>query len=341
MRHPEGSFRLEWRGVEPERQATPEDPAGQAADDRLERNPAVEAFFQRLLEKQDLHRPKPSPEAIAAALQAIQRLGLRNDGVESEFTDESREASAEGEAAGCPHCGYQSQQGTPFCGMCGAPVSPAGSGPGVNARGVPATEAQHHYHHHYHHHFIAGQDGDALTGLPQRLVGPSAGQGGGKEVKLRAAGPGTSRAEAAIRQLTQEWALACNNKQIEDLLEFYAGDAIVMRPNVPPIRGTAAIREFFVAALEAGLGDVEMELLRAEVLGDVAYQAGRCKMLVPVVMGKRREERGKYVMVFAKQKTGEWKAVVDCWASDLGLTVGAESLLPNVPGPTASKPRRM
>lgn len=326
--------------MEPERQANPEDSADQPADDRLERDPAVEAFFQRLLEKHDLHRPKPSPEAIAAALQAIQRLGLRNDGAESEFTDEGREVSPEGETAGCPHCGYQSPHGTPFCGMCGAPLDQAGFGKGVKTAGVPA-DAQHHYHHHYHHHFTAGQDADALTGLPQRVAGASAGQAGSKDLRLRPAAPGTSRAEAVIRQLTQEWALACNNKQIEDLLEFYAPDAIVMRPNVPPVRGTAAIREFFVAALEAGLGDVEMELLRAEVLGDVAYQAGRCKMLVPVVMGKRREERGKYVMVFAKQKTGDWKAVVDCWASDLGLTVGPESLPPHAPGPTTSKPRRM
>jgi ketosteroid isomerase-like protein len=121
--------------------------------------------------------------------------------------------------------------------------------------------------------------------------------------------------------MTQDWAAACNNKQIDDLLEFYATDALVMRPNIPPVRGRSAIREFLVGALEAGLGDVEMEAVRVEVLGDVAYQAGRCKMLVPVVVGKRREERGKYVIVFAKETSGQWKAVVDCWSSDLGLNV--------------------
>jgi ketosteroid isomerase-like protein len=139
--------------------------------------------------------------------------------------------------------------------------------------------------------------------------------------------------------MTHDWAAACNNKQIEDLLEFYAADALVMRPNIPPVRGTAAIREFFVGALEAGLGDVEMETLRVELLGDVAYQAGRCKMLVPVVMGKRREERGKYVIVFAKEKSGQWRAVVDCWSTDLGLNV-SETMSATAQPVIPPKPRR-
>jgi ketosteroid isomerase-like protein len=138
--------------------------------------------------------------------------------------------------------------------------------------------------------------------------------------------------------MTHDWAVACNNKQIEDLLEFYSADALVMRPNVPPVRGTAAIREFFVGALEAGLGDVEMEVLRVELLGDVAYQAGRCKMLAPVVTGKRREERGKYVIVFAKEKSGQWKAVVDSWSTDLGLSV--EPMTGSPPPVIPPKPRR-
>ena len=77
-----------------------------------------------------------------------------------------------------------------------------------------------------------------------------------------------------------------------------------------PIRTAAAIREYFVTALEAGLGDVEMDPLRVELLGEFAYEVGRCTMLVPAAMGKRREERGKYVILSARQD-GEWKVIVD------------------------------
>ncbi len=322
-----GFFGLEWRNVDPEKQTKPEPAAG--GEEPVERNAEVEEFFQRLSEKQEMRRPKPSPDAIAAALQAIQRLGAR---IQAEQGTNEAAPDAGGDA-GCRMCGYQNANGNQFCGMCGAPLSAVEVKPGA----VPG--AQHHYHHHYHHHFVASDDAAALAGLGQKLPGAGILPAAGKETpKVRVgAGQGLSRAEATIRQMTHDWAAACNNKQIEDLLEFYAADALVMRPNIPPVRGTAAIREFLVGALEAGLGDVEMEALRVELLGDVAYQAGRCKMLVPVVMGKRREERGKYVIVFAKEKSGQWKAVVDCWSSDLGLNV-AEPLA--APPTLPAKPRR-
>jgi ketosteroid isomerase-like protein len=317
--------------MDSEKQAQPEQPGSE--QERVERNPEVEEFFHKLMDKQDIRRPKPGPEAISAALQAIQRLGARIEAQEL-AAGSSGENTGEGGSA-CRVCGHENSGGHQFCGMCGAPLADASAEPRPGA----VAGAQHHYHHHYHHHFVAGEDAESLSAFA-----PKAGASGvsGKEIpKLRpvTAGQGVSRAEATIRQMTHDWAAACNNRQIEDLVEFYSADALVMRPNVPPVRGTAAIREFFVGALEAGLGDVEMETLRVELLGDVAYQAGRCKMLVPVVMGKRREERGKYVIVFAKEKSGQWKAVLDSWSTDLGLNV-ADPITGSAPPLIPPKPRR-
>jgi ketosteroid isomerase-like protein len=134
--------------------------------------------------------------------------------------------------------------------------------------------------------------------------------------------------------MTLDWAFACNNKQLDDLVDLYSADALVLRPNVPAMRGAAAIREFFCAALDSGLGEVELEPLRVEVFGDLAYEAGRCKMLVPVAVNKRREERGKYLVIFARQ-AGDWKAIADCWSSDLSLAVSTE------PAPRSTEIRRV
>jgi ketosteroid isomerase-like protein len=305
------------------------DLASTPSDDELERNPQVEEFFRRLMEKQDMRRPKPSAEAIAAALQAMNRLGLNSEGQGAEDPPgESRLQFDPEEMPACSQCGFHNQIISQFCGMCGAALN-ENAEPGQNGaapRPQPGP-ARHHYHHHYHHHYFAGQGAEFLAGAMGQRAPSVAGSSPKEPAKARPplGGPALSRTEAALRKMTQEWALACNNKQLDDLLTFYATDALVLRPNVPPVRGSAAIREFFFSALDAGLGDIEMEPLRVELLSDVAYEAGRCQMLVPVAVGKRREERGKYVVVFAKQKDGEWKAVVDSWSSDLNLNVATPS----------------
>jgi ketosteroid isomerase-like protein len=228
--------------------------------------------------------------------------------------------------------------------MCGAVLGESADEPAASASKGKVPEGRHHYHHHYHHHYLApGMDAALLTGAIAPKAAPASNLP--KDPRLRApiGGPGVSRAEATLRQMTQDWALACNNKQLDDLLVFYATDALVLRPNLPPVRGTSAIREFFFSALDAGLGDIEMHALRVELVGDIAYEVGRCKMLVPTASGKRREERGKYVVLFAKQQNGEWKAVVDTWSTDLNLGLAADSVAAKAPPPgplVPPKPRR-
>lgn len=281
-------------------------------------DPAIDDFFRRL--KQDLHQPKPGNESIAAALQAVQRLTSQVD------ADASASAAAEAVATrACIACGSQNPLENRFCAICGVPQQDAPFSPEASIAARPKSAApaagQHHYHHHYHHHYFSSSDAGSLTGSEQRPANaPIA-----RDVRTRTplAGASLSRSEAAVRKLTQDWALACNNKQLDDLVELYGADAVVLRPNVPPVRGTAAIREFFFGVLDAGLGEVEMDTFRVEVFGDIAYEAGRCQMLVPF-MGKRREERGKYLLTLVRQ-AGDWKILADCWSSDLSLAPNVDA----------------
>jgi uncharacterized protein (TIGR02246 family) len=190
-------------------------------------------------------------------------------------------------------------------------------------------KGSHIYHHHYHHHYFssgAEVSRAGAMGVPQAAV-PETPLRDTARLRAAASGQPLSRAEAAVRALTKEWALACNTKQLDDLVNVYGNDALILRPNHPPVRGTAAIREFYFGVLDAGVGEVELETLRVDVTGDLAYEAGRYKMLVPVTVGKRREERGKYLMIVARQANGEWKIVSDCFSNDLslGATVEAET----------------
>jgi len=281
-------------------------------------------------------------------------------------------------ASVCVVCGYRISRSNRFCGMCGVAIEGNGEGcedfednenlsagsatstaisaepargqsspppriqsemhtppPERHANGHPET---HHYHHHYHHHFFPGGAEAMAPGAVSRPASDPA-----REVdrfRPTAALRGDmSRAEAAVRRIAQEWMVACNIKHLDDLLDLYTADALVLRSNCPPIRGAAAVREFFFGALDAGLGEVELDPLRVDVIGEMAYEAGRFKALVPSATGKRREERGKYLWVLQRQSGGDWKLVSDCWSSDLNLTM-LEADVPAGIAVKSSQPRK-
>jgi len=327
--------------------AKPANPtAGGATSDHAVHNPALGEIYQKLYP--EMKRPKPSQEAIAAALQAMQNLASEADAEEGLEESAIDPMSAAG-ASACTVCGHPNREGNKFCGMCGLPVESSGQAgasfagaespamPGAVPRS-PAT-GSHHYHHHYHHHYFSG---GYETPVSRSAPNPESLRETDKmRVAAAAKGEPMSRSEASVRRVTQEWVLACNTRQLDELLDLYAADALILRSNHPPVRGAAAVREFFFSALDSGLGEVEVEPLRVEVAGDLAHEVGRYSALVPGTTGKRREERGKYLWVFAKQSGGEWKLVSDCWSSDLTLP-GAESDFSKPAGPPLVKtaPRR-
>jgi ketosteroid isomerase-like protein len=293
-----------------------------------------------------MHDPKLGPDSRAAVLRAMQRLALEQSAEESVNVNPESESPSR---QTCHACGSPNRKGNNFCAACGVSLVKSPEDAGVarpTARPGPEQPGEHHYHHHYHHHYFSPSDGMEQAASPD-LRAAASGAAAREVVRARAplGGASLSRAETALRQLSQDWALACNTKQLDDLIELYVPDAIVLRPNVPAVRGTAAIREFFFGLLDAGMSEVELDPLRSELLGDFGYEAGRCKSLVPVAMGKRREERGKYLVLLNRQSNGEWKIVADTWSSDLGLGVPAEpqakpgvALGKPMPGPPPRKP---
>jgi uncharacterized protein (TIGR02246 family) len=312
-------------------------PAPDSRPDPAFNSPADE-FFKHL---QTNSPAASSTEALAAARLAMQRIAAESAGSGAE--DSLSAAYPAGPL--CDTCGHQNRTGSRFCGLCGLPLNPEANQAFDETANAPPPmpEGQHHYHHHYHHHYFASSADPAA-------LGPRASSSDPIAAKVRSLGPGVtmSRVETAVRKVMQDWARACNNRHLDDLVSTYSPDALVLRPNHPAVRGSAAIREFFFAILDAGLGDVELDPIRLDVVGDVAYEAGRCKMLVPVAVSKRREEKGKYLAVLARQANGEWAIVCDCWSSDLNLTGASEGetakpasspALPALP-PKSVPPRR-
>jgi ketosteroid isomerase-like protein len=321
----------------------------------------MDELYRRL--QPEMRRPKPSADALAAALESAQRLAAEAD-AERSADGAARELAGDSSTTVCRDCGYRNREGNKFCGMCGITVvepetaeaasieaeeRPASRALALSADSLhdhepesrlattrPSGQETHHYHHHYHHHYFPGGETMAARSAAEPARDPMRAD---KMRPIAALRGDMSRAEAAVRRIAHEWVLACNTKHLDDLIDLYVADALVLRSNCPPVRGAAAVREFFFGALDAGLGEVEIEPLRVEVVGDLAYEAGRCKALIPSATGKRREERGKYLWVCARQSNGEWKLAADCWSSDLTLTT-MESDVPQNAGVKTSVPRK-
>jgi ketosteroid isomerase-like protein len=263
-------------------------------------NNAIDEFFQKL--PGTFRWPKPDAAAVAAAEEAILRVASTSSAgiIPDEEVDEADSS--------CSACGGLLPAAACFCVWCGVATKNASA----QAKGTASGE--HHIHHHYHH-LVPAEGGKTSASAP------APGDDGTTLPRVGTASSPGGRAEANARQISKDWVQACNTKHIDDLLELYATDATLIRSSVPPVRSLPAIRSFLVSLLEAGLGDVEMESLRLELLGDVAIDIGRCKMLVPVAMGKRREERGKYLIVLVRQPAGRWKIMADSWSADLAVNV--------------------
>ena len=270
-------------------------------------NSALDDFFLRL--PANFRWPKPSDEAVAAAVEAIHRMS--GGGESGEATAEPGDESGDS----CVGCGGSMPPNARFCVWCGLAKNAAAKD---GSQEQAHIGGQHHYHHHYHHIVPARGTGATVATAESTGSAPR-----GKQAAPAPGGSGNSRAETAVRQIVQDWAQACNTKHLDDVLELYSADATVIRASLPPVRSLSAIREFLFSLLEAGLGDVEMESLRTDVMGEVAVDLGRCKMLVPVAMGKRREERGKYLIVLTRQPSGAWKILADCWSSDMVVSAAA------------------
>jgi ketosteroid isomerase-like protein len=307
-----------------EQSATSETKSDTQIDAGIDANDVLENFLQKL--PANFRWPKPDAASVAAAEEAVQRVA---SGPAAGDKDKDKNLvdvdDADDTESICAACGGLLPTVARFCVWCGIPTRRAGGDlAGQDAR-------QRHVHHHFHHIMPA-----------QATAAPAE-----QPVAAPAVRPPTSpggRAEAAARQVVQNWVQACNIKHIDDMLELYSADATLIRSNVPPVRSLPAIRTFLVSLLEAGLGDVEMESLRFEMLGDMALDIGRCKMLVPVAMGKRREERGKYLIVMTRKSGNEWKILADSWASDLPLNTQTPEAAKKPseaarPGPPAPKPR--
>jgi uncharacterized protein (TIGR02246 family) len=123
----------------------------------------------------------------------------------------------------------------------------------------------------------------------------------------RRSGPGEVGARQAIEAAVQRYVDASNQGDAEVLASLYADDAVLLPPDHEPVRGRAAIGDFWSQGTDEGL---EVTTLTVEIDGDLGYLVGRYRL---PATGEEPADSGKYVMCLKRQRDGAWKLTADIW----------------------------
>jgi len=124
-----------------------------------------------------------------------------------------------------------------------------------------------------------------------------------------------SIAKQRIEALQDKWVQAVADRDVDTIVNLYAEDAWFLPSGSPPLQGHEEIRAWWVETLDdppfesLTFGPVD---IRFSAQGDLAVDVGSSRSVVLNDQGEKREQKGKYLVVWEKID-GEWKVVADAF----------------------------
>ena len=105
---------------------------------------------------------------------------------------------------------------------------------------------------------------------------------------------------------------------MDGFMSFFADDAVVLMPNVGPVKGREAIRKTKVAGFARPGFSLRWKPEYADISasGDLGYTYGPYTLTFLDAAGKKVTRTGRYFTIWKKQKDGSWKVVIDNGVQD-------------------------
>jgi uncharacterized protein (TIGR02246 family) len=150
-----------------------------------------------------------------------------------------------------------------------------------------------------------------MVELNRRRRGPVPGTNGFSEHR-EAAG-------SAIARSNRRFAAAAARSDAEAMAAVYAGDADFAPPNAEPLRGTAAIQDFWRGGFEMGVTGLDFETVGLEEGEDVACEIGHYTLHFGHEDGVPVTDEATYLVVHKRQQDGSWRraAEIFTWSTPL------------------------
>jgi uncharacterized protein (TIGR02246 family) len=123
---------------------------------------------------------------------------------------------------------------------------------------------------------------------------------------------------AAVRASNDAFVTAVATADADGIAAVYAADADLLAPDVTPITGRSAIREYWASGLAAGISGVTLETRSLDVTGETVIEVGAFVLRLAPDGQAPSAVRGKYVVHHRRQADGVWR-----WQLDIFNTNGA------------------
>jgi uncharacterized protein (TIGR02246 family) len=122
----------------------------------------------------------------------------------------------------------------------------------------------------------------------------------------------TADVRDSIRRGNDAWNKSFNRGDADGVAALYSDNAFVLPPGHEPIRGSAAIRDFWQGLIKAGFKDHDIELIEVEAEAGLAFVVGKWSAKGPGASGNEQSFGGAIVTVH-KREDDQWKPCLHIW----------------------------
>ena len=135
------------------------------------------------------------------------------------------------------------------------------------------------------------------------------------------------KTDPAISAISSAYAKATNAEDVAGLIKLYTDDAVEMPPNMPALKGKAAIEAYYKQQFADADAKGTITPIESAITGNSAYEVGTFTQSIKMKTGESMDDVGKYVVILKQGADKQWKVAYVVYNSDK----------PPMPPPPAAK----
>ena len=122
--------------------------------------------------------------------------------------------------------------------------------------------------------------------------------------------------EDAIRAASIQFQESFAAADAASVASYYTIDAALLPAGGPRVEGRQAIQDYWQAAMDAGIADLQLNTLEIEDDDDLAYETGSYSLSTPMEDGTLGTVTGHYLVVWEEGDDDLWRMHRDIWNID-------------------------